>query len=191
MSVLSPEATPDKALRIFATLVRDQEVEGSNPFAPTTSLAGRQGGTAALPQPIQQTPDAGFDAPPSANPAKYSCPNHFARLVPFLYRVRPHVQLYSSLPSATVGREQKISSVLKKRATVALRSQPCIIRRTACRRAPIRTQPRTRPEKPPPRYSAAPLQESQVTNHQAPATSREPQIINHFSSITTHESRNF
>jgi hypothetical protein len=36
MSVLSPEATPDKALRIFATLVRDQEVEGSNPFAPTT-----------------------------------------------------------------------------------------------------------------------------------------------------------
>ena len=37
MSVLSPEATPDKALRIFATLVRDQEVDGSNPFAPTTS----------------------------------------------------------------------------------------------------------------------------------------------------------
>jgi hypothetical protein len=36
MSVLNPEATPDKALRIFATLVRDQEVEGSNPFAPTT-----------------------------------------------------------------------------------------------------------------------------------------------------------
>jgi len=35
MSVLSPEATPDKALRIFAALVRDQEVEGSNPFAPT------------------------------------------------------------------------------------------------------------------------------------------------------------
>ena len=35
MSVISPEATPDKALRIFATLVRDQEVEGSNPFAPT------------------------------------------------------------------------------------------------------------------------------------------------------------
>jgi len=26
MSVLSSEATPDKALRIFATLVRDQEV---------------------------------------------------------------------------------------------------------------------------------------------------------------------
>jgi hypothetical protein len=38
MSVLSPEATPDKALRIFATLVRDQEVEGSNPFAPTIYL---------------------------------------------------------------------------------------------------------------------------------------------------------
>ena len=38
MSVLSPEATPDKALRIFATLVRDQEVDGSNPFAPTIFL---------------------------------------------------------------------------------------------------------------------------------------------------------
>jgi hypothetical protein len=38
MSVLSPEATPDKALRVFATLVRDQEVEGSNPFAPTIYL---------------------------------------------------------------------------------------------------------------------------------------------------------
>jgi hypothetical protein len=38
MSVLSPEATPDKALRIFATLVRDQEVDGSNPFAPTNLL---------------------------------------------------------------------------------------------------------------------------------------------------------
>src|SRR5438045_8897693 len=33
-----PQATPDKAFRIFVTLVRDQEVDGSNPFAPTTSL---------------------------------------------------------------------------------------------------------------------------------------------------------
>jgi hypothetical protein len=39
-SVLSPEATPDKALGIFATLVRDQEVEGSNPFAPTIPFNG-------------------------------------------------------------------------------------------------------------------------------------------------------
>src|SRR5271155_2733556 len=46
MSVLSPEATPDKALRIFATLVRDQEVEGSNPFAPTTFLQTNQTVTA-------------------------------------------------------------------------------------------------------------------------------------------------
>ena len=29
--------TPDKAFSIFATLFRDQEVEGSNPFAPTSS----------------------------------------------------------------------------------------------------------------------------------------------------------
>jgi hypothetical protein len=28
-------ATPDKVFSIFATLFRDQEVEGSNPFAPT------------------------------------------------------------------------------------------------------------------------------------------------------------
>jgi hypothetical protein len=34
MSVLSPEATPDKALRIFATLVRDQEVGHFVPFVP-------------------------------------------------------------------------------------------------------------------------------------------------------------
>src|SRR5438034_1196950 len=33
-----PQATPDKAFRIFVTLVRDQEVDGSNPFAPTTSF---------------------------------------------------------------------------------------------------------------------------------------------------------
>ena len=33
-----PQATPDKAFRIFATLVRDQEVDGSNPFAPTNLL---------------------------------------------------------------------------------------------------------------------------------------------------------
>ena len=44
MSVLSPEATPDKALRIFATLVRDQEVGGSNPLAPTTSKPMSQAG---------------------------------------------------------------------------------------------------------------------------------------------------
>ena len=39
---LSPETTPDKALRIFATLVRDQEVGGSNPLAPTTFLFSSQ-----------------------------------------------------------------------------------------------------------------------------------------------------
>jgi len=33
-----PQATPDTALRIFVTLVRDQEVEASNPFAPTKLL---------------------------------------------------------------------------------------------------------------------------------------------------------
>ena len=43
MSVLSPEATPDKALRIFVTLVRDQEAGGSNPLAPTTLLTTKQG----------------------------------------------------------------------------------------------------------------------------------------------------
>jgi hypothetical protein len=46
MSVLSPEATPDKALRIFVTLVRDQEVGGSNPLAPTTFLQTNQTVTA-------------------------------------------------------------------------------------------------------------------------------------------------
>jgi hypothetical protein len=35
MSVLSPEATPDKALRIFATLVRDQAVEEERLFFAT------------------------------------------------------------------------------------------------------------------------------------------------------------
>ena len=29
---------PDKAFRVFDTLFRDQEVEGSNPFAPTIIL---------------------------------------------------------------------------------------------------------------------------------------------------------
>ncbi len=37
-----PQATPDKAFRILVTLVRDQEVDGSNPFAPTTSLVNQQ-----------------------------------------------------------------------------------------------------------------------------------------------------
>jgi hypothetical protein len=33
-----PQATPDKAFRISVTLVRDQEVDRSNPFAPTISI---------------------------------------------------------------------------------------------------------------------------------------------------------
>jgi hypothetical protein len=52
-------------------------------------------------------PGARLDTACSPNPAKYSCPSHFAQLVPFLSRVRPHVQLYSPLASATVGSEQK------------------------------------------------------------------------------------
>jgi hypothetical protein len=37
-SGFSPYATPPKRLRIFEFLVRDQEVGGSNPLAPTTLL---------------------------------------------------------------------------------------------------------------------------------------------------------
>jgi hypothetical protein len=37
-SGFGPYATPPKRLRIFEFLVRDQEVGGSNPLAPTTSL---------------------------------------------------------------------------------------------------------------------------------------------------------
>ena len=33
-----PEATPDKAFMAFSCLFRDQEVDGSNPFAPTNLL---------------------------------------------------------------------------------------------------------------------------------------------------------
>ena len=34
-SGFGPYVTPPKRLRIFETMVRDQEVDGSNPFAPT------------------------------------------------------------------------------------------------------------------------------------------------------------
>jgi len=101
--------------------------------------------------------------PISANPSKYSCPNHFAHLVPFLYRIRPHVQLCSPLESATVGQEQKICGDFKKRATIA-RLPTCTL---------------------------ATKHESQVTNQESPPPSRESQIINHYSLITTHKSRNF
>jgi hypothetical protein len=33
-------ATPEAALRVFCYLLRDQEVEGSNPFAPTNLFIG-------------------------------------------------------------------------------------------------------------------------------------------------------
>ena len=36
--VLVPKRRQIKHLGYFATLVRDQEVDGSNPFAPTTSI---------------------------------------------------------------------------------------------------------------------------------------------------------
>ncbi len=44
----SPEAAPDKALRIFCYLVRDQKVEGSNPFAPTILPILTKSGTNVL-----------------------------------------------------------------------------------------------------------------------------------------------
>jgi hypothetical protein len=36
--VVAPKRHQIKHLGFFATLVRDQEVDGSNPFAPTTSI---------------------------------------------------------------------------------------------------------------------------------------------------------
>jgi hypothetical protein len=36
-----------------------------------------------------------------------------------------------------------------------------------------------------------PCLEARITSHDSPATSRESQIINHYSPISTHESRNF
>ena len=38
ITFLVPQATPDKAFMGFRRLVRDQEVDGSNPFAPTNLL---------------------------------------------------------------------------------------------------------------------------------------------------------
>ena len=38
MAFLVPQATPYKAFMGFRCLVRDQEVDGSNPFAPTNSF---------------------------------------------------------------------------------------------------------------------------------------------------------
>jgi hypothetical protein len=38
-SGFSPYATPPKRVRIFEFLVRDQEVGGSNPLAPTTLIS--------------------------------------------------------------------------------------------------------------------------------------------------------